>query len=127
MSKYTKETVAKICSALREGDPIILACKKSGISEDTFARWREKKPSPCPKKDVQPSKLFWNPKYKTRACAKSTGPAACQKTYFWQADRGQRSPKDKQTECVGVHRYGSHSVCAVSQNALRSKTFALRS
>ena len=43
MSKYTKETVAKICAALREGDPIILACKKSGISEDTFARWREKK------------------------------------------------------------------------------------
>lgn len=43
MSKYTNETVAKICAALREGDPIILACKKSGISDDTFARWREKK------------------------------------------------------------------------------------
>ena len=43
MSKYTKETVAKICAALREGDPIILACKKSGISDDTFSRWREKK------------------------------------------------------------------------------------
>ena len=43
MSKYTKDTVAKICAALREGDPIILACKKSGISDDTFERWRKRK------------------------------------------------------------------------------------
>lgn len=43
MSKYTKETVAKICAALREGDPIILACKKAGISDDTYDRWRKKK------------------------------------------------------------------------------------
>ncbi len=35
--------------------------------------------------------------------------------------RGQRSAKDKQTEGVGVHRYGSPSVCAVSQNALRCR------
>lgn len=43
MSKYTKETVAKICAALREGDPINLACKKSGISDDTYDRWRKRK------------------------------------------------------------------------------------
>ena len=35
--------------------------------------------------------------------------------------RSQRSAKDKQTERVGVHRYVSRSVCAVSQNGLRSK------
>ena len=32
-----------------------------------------------------------------------------------RADRGQRSPKDKQTVGVGVHRYVSPTVCAVSQ------------
>jgi hypothetical protein len=37
--------------------------------------------------------------------------------------RGQRSPKAKQTEGVGVQRYVSPSVCAGSQNALRSKLF----
>ena len=35
----------------------------------------------------------------------------------------QGSPKDKQTEGVGVQRYASPSVCAVSQNILQSKLF----
>lgn len=43
MSKYTKETVAKICAALREGDPMKLACIKAGISDETFRRWKKKK------------------------------------------------------------------------------------
>lgn len=43
MSKYTKETVAKICAALREGDPVNLACKKAGVSDDSFTRWKKKK------------------------------------------------------------------------------------
>lgn len=42
MSKYTKETVAKICAALREGDPMKLACIKAGISDETFRRWSKK-------------------------------------------------------------------------------------
>ena len=41
-------------------------------------------------------------------------PSVCQNA-FWQTGRGQRSPKVKQTEGVGVHRYGSPSVCAESQ------------
>lgn len=42
MSKYTKETVSKICAALREGDNMKLACVKAGISDETFMRWRKK-------------------------------------------------------------------------------------
>lgn len=42
MSKYTKETVTKICAALREGDPMKLACIKAGISDETFRRWKKK-------------------------------------------------------------------------------------
>jgi hypothetical protein len=38
-----------------------------------------------------------------------------------KALRRLRGSKDKQTERVGVQRYGSRSVCAVSQNGLRSK------
>lgn len=43
MSKYTKDTVAKICAALREGDPMKLACIKAGISDETYRRWKKKK------------------------------------------------------------------------------------
>lgn len=42
MSKYTKETVSKICAALRDGDNMKLACVKAGISDETFMRWRKK-------------------------------------------------------------------------------------
>ena len=51
------------------------------------------------------------------------GAAVCRKSIFRQTVRGQRSPKAKQTEGVGVQRYVRPSVCAGSQNALRSKLF----
>ena len=53
-------------------------------------------------------------------------PSVASKKYFFDATgRGQESPKDKQTGGVGVHRYGSQPVCAVSQNPLRSKHFRI--
>lgn len=41
-SKYTPETAKKITDAIRLGATFGLACQYAGISEDTFARWREK-------------------------------------------------------------------------------------
>lgn len=41
-SKYTPETVDKITQAIRLGATYKLACDYAGISEDTFARWRER-------------------------------------------------------------------------------------
>ena len=40
-SKYTPETVEKLTQAIRLGATYKLACDYAGISEDTFARWRE--------------------------------------------------------------------------------------
>ena len=48
---------------------------------------------------------------------------SAKKVFFGATGRGQESPKDKQTGGVGVRRYGSPPVCAVSQNPLRSKHF----
>ena len=55
--------------------------------------------------------------------APSSEGAVCTVSLFRQTVRGQRSPKAKQTEGVGVQRYVRPSVCAGSQNALRSKLF----
>ena len=38
-SKYTPEVVAIICESLRKGEPRVTACKKAGISDDTFGNW----------------------------------------------------------------------------------------
>lgn len=41
-SKYTPETEKRITDAIRLGATYNLACQYAGISEDTFARWRDK-------------------------------------------------------------------------------------
>jgi len=41
-SKYTPETVDKLTQAIRLGATYRLACDYAGISDDTFARWRER-------------------------------------------------------------------------------------
>lgn len=42
--KYTPETVAKIIQAVEQGAPYRHACAYGGISEDTFAVWRNRYP-----------------------------------------------------------------------------------
>jgi transposase len=41
-TKYTPETAKKITDAIRVGATFRLACAYAGVSEDTFARWRER-------------------------------------------------------------------------------------
>lgn len=41
-TKYTAEAVKKITDAIRVGATYELAASYAGISEDTFARWRER-------------------------------------------------------------------------------------
>lgn len=41
-TKYTPETAKKITDAIRVGATYRLACDYAGVSEDTFARWRER-------------------------------------------------------------------------------------
>src|SRR5438105_1339231 len=43
-TKYTPEIVEKITSAIAVGAPYAHACAYAGISQDTFARWRERYP-----------------------------------------------------------------------------------
>jgi hypothetical protein len=43
-TKYTPETVEKITQAIRLGATYRLACDYAGISEETFAQWRNTKP-----------------------------------------------------------------------------------
>lgn len=38
--KYTPERVTAICRAIADGETIQTACKRGGISDDTFMRWR---------------------------------------------------------------------------------------
>lgn len=38
-SKYKPEVVEIICDSLRKGEPIVTACKKAGISDDTYGNW----------------------------------------------------------------------------------------
>ena len=42
-SKYTPETVDKICQAIELGATYKLACQYAGINFDTFCQWRETK------------------------------------------------------------------------------------
>jgi len=42
--KYTPETVAKIMIALESGDWRMDACRKAGISYETFSVWNREKP-----------------------------------------------------------------------------------
>lgn len=39
---YSAERVTAICRAIADGDSYKIACARAGISEATFARWREK-------------------------------------------------------------------------------------
>lgn len=39
---YTTERVTAICRAIADGESYKIACSRAGISEATFARWREK-------------------------------------------------------------------------------------
>lgn len=41
-TKYNEATCKKITDAIRVGATFGLACAYAGISEDTFARWRER-------------------------------------------------------------------------------------
>lgn len=41
--KYTSERVTAICRAIADGETIQMACKRGGISDDTFARWKANK------------------------------------------------------------------------------------
>jgi transposase len=41
-TKYTPETAKKIVDAIRVGATFNLACAYGGISEDTFANWRQR-------------------------------------------------------------------------------------
>ncbi len=43
-SKYTPETIAKLTQAIRLGATYTLACHYAGISIETLAQWRAKKP-----------------------------------------------------------------------------------
>lgn len=43
-TKYTPDVVDRIEQALQLGASYRLACLYGGISEDTFGRWRDKKP-----------------------------------------------------------------------------------
>lgn len=43
-SKYTPETVKKICHAIELGATYELACNYAGIGHDTFHQWRKQKP-----------------------------------------------------------------------------------
>ncbi len=42
--KYTPERVTAICRAIADGETIQTACKRGGISDDTFMRWRANNP-----------------------------------------------------------------------------------
>lgn len=43
-SMYTPERVTAICRAIADGETIQTACKRGGISDDTFMRWRANYP-----------------------------------------------------------------------------------
>jgi hypothetical protein len=48
-TKYTDETIAKLCQAIELGSTYELACHYAGIDYSTFNKWRDNKPDLMPR------------------------------------------------------------------------------